>query len=53
MVLNFSSNLNRLELDLKFGSKFRKFAEPNFRSSSKFNRSYFSLNQFEPQDFQG
>ena len=52
-VPNFSLNPNCLELDLKFGSKFRKFAELNFRSTSKFNRSYFGSNLFEPQDFQG
>ena len=51
--LRYSLMLNCLELDLKFGSKFRKFAEPNCRSSSKFNKIYFSLNLFEPQNFQG
>jgi hypothetical protein len=48
VVENFSV---KLELDLKFSSKFRKFAEPNSKSSSEFNRNYFGSNLFEPQSF--
>ena len=43
-VLNFSLNLNHLELNLKFSSKFGKFTELNLRSSSEFSLNYFSLN---------
>ena len=52
-VLNFSLNLNHLEPDFKLSSKFKEFAELNFRSSSKFNRNYFGSNLFKTQDFQG
>ena len=50
-VLNFSLNLNHLEPDFKFSSKFREFAELNFRSSSKFNRNYLVQTCSKPRIF--